>query len=110
MRVIDFVNHFLTYWPVAMVGGFTGFVGWAMWRLSISVDSTRWRKAIEKGAYADTILKEHLALQKTQLLMLKKRNDFLRNQNTRYRKAIQSMTSTTQRATALLLEEEEADE
>jgi len=110
MRFIDLVNHFLTYWPIAMVGGFTGLIGWAMWRLSISVDSTRWKKAIQKGAYADAILKEHLALLKTKLLISENKNVFLKNQNTRYRKAIQSMTSTAQRATVILLEEEKADE
>jgi len=110
MRIIDLVNHFLTYWPVGMVGGFSAFVGWAMWRLSISVSNTRWKKAIENGAYAETVQKEYMVLQKSRILMLQKRNVFLKNQNIRYRKAIQSMTSTAQRATVILLEEEKADE
>jgi len=110
MKLIDLVNHFLLYWPIAAISVAMSFVGWGMWRLSISVSNTRWKKAIQKGAYADSVQKEHIALQNARILILQRKNDSLKKQNIRYRKAIQSMTSTAQRATIVLLEEEKEDE
>ena len=118
MRFIALVNHFLSNQSVvvvaaitaAIIGAITGLTGLIIWKFSISVSNTRWRKAIQKGAYADSIQKEHIALQNARIVMLQNREISLKRQNIRYRKAIQAMTSTAQRATIVLLEEEKADE
>ena len=110
MRLIDLVNHFLLYWPIAAISLLLSFVVWAIWVLSIGVSNTRWKRAVQKGSYADSLQKEHIALQNARILILQKSIVSLKKQNTRYRKAIQSMTSTAQRATIVLLEEEGEDE
>ncbi len=95
--MIEIIDKWLIYWPVAMIGASTGLIGWLLWVISISVANARWRKVVQNGRYADKKTRDYMREQKAHIIYLEREVASLVRENTRYKNTIQSTLATIQR-------------